>query len=498
MYFDFSNDVIERVLEELDKSEKFIRIAIFQLHNQRVFELIERKLKAGIKVEIFTLPYDSVNEKIQEHVKNQFVNIEKLGAKLFFSNWNIGDPSRTTTAVNRWYSFHGKFIVTDKVAIALSANFTNENETDAILVLTTKEHIELFSKKFDELVLLFSTGKIVEKIKTIYPNDEKIFELPKAISKDRHSTWINDYPKDLCPENMTISDGLYITPFDIRARCVLSTLIDEAEKFIFISAESFTDEDFADLLIFKKLNSEIEIQILCGAKSMDFTDRIHIMFKRMLSVGIKVKTTDSKLHGKLLITDKRLTISSINLNKINLGYSKNKSKYWRGNTETIMIFSNREVIEIAQEKFKTLPNVIGIEEKLNNKIYDTLLDNMFSNYHLSKSAEVKYVFSKLILTSELNIHAFVQQIGKEINNIMKSKNKKLVQIDDFCQSYILYSLSERKHGFRELEDEIRVFYDISNLQELLNDLVSKNQISELEGVYKLKPSRPGSNGDENL
>lgn len=496
MLFDFGYDVIDEVLEELKKSEKYIRIAIFQLHEQRVFEVLEEKLKSGVEVDIFTLPYDSVNEDIQEQVRRRFTNIDKLGAKIYFSNWNIGDPSRTTTAVNRWYSFHGKFIVTDKVAIALSANFTEENEIDAIIIYSAEEFISLFNSKFDELVSFFSNNQIVEKIKSIYPDDEKIFELPKGISKDRISTWINDYPKELCPEEIELSDSLFITPFDIRARSLLSILIQEAEKFIFITAESFTDEDFADTLIYKKINSEIDICLLCGSKSMDFTDRIHMMFKRMLSVGIMVNTTEEKLHGKLLITDKRLAISSINLNKINLGYTKNKKKYWRGNTETITICSTQKTIKIAQEKFNSLPNVIHIEEKLKEKIYDTLLDNMFSNYDLSKSAEVKSVFSKLILTSELNIHTLVQQIGKEINIIMKSKNKKFVRIDDFCQSYILYSLSERKHGFRELEDEIRVFYEITNLQDLLNDLVLKNQISETEGIYKLKPGRPESAVDE--
>ncbi len=92
--FEFSTNVVSRVIEEFEKAEKFIRIAIFQLHNKNVFEVLNNRLKNGISVEILTLPYDSINADVQEGVIQHFKNLQKNGAILHFCRWNIGDPER--------------------------------------------------------------------------------------------------------------------------------------------------------------------------------------------------------------------------------------------------------------------------------------------------------------------------------------------------------------------------------------------------------------------
>ena len=61
--------------------------------------------------------------------------IELLGAKLHFCRWNVGDPERSSMASGKWYSYHGKFIVTDRSAIVMSANFTMAKEIDATLII---------------------------------------------------------------------------------------------------------------------------------------------------------------------------------------------------------------------------------------------------------------------------------------------------------------------------------------------------------------------------
>ena len=60
--FEFSTEVIRKVIEELDKAEEFIKIAIFQLHHMDIFNILLRKIRQGVSVEIFTLPYDSIYE----------------------------------------------------------------------------------------------------------------------------------------------------------------------------------------------------------------------------------------------------------------------------------------------------------------------------------------------------------------------------------------------------------------------------------------------------
>jgi phosphatidylserine/phosphatidylglycerophosphate/cardiolipin synthase-like enzyme len=262
VYFDFGMDVVDRVVKEFNKAEKYIRIAIFQLHNQKVFEVLYQKLKSGVEVEIITLPYDSINEDIQERVIDQFESLQAMGARLHFCKWNIGDPERTSTAVGRWYSFHGKFIVTDKSAVSLSANFIDQSELDAVLIFENDiEKISEYNSKFDELLEMFvlpaanSNGTIRKNISdTNIPNVQALFKLPRIIETDTHKDhWITDYPSILCPDNLVLNDQLLFCPFDVKARNLFIDLIEEADKYVYISTESFTDLEIADYLEKKHL-----------------------------------------------------------------------------------------------------------------------------------------------------------------------------------------------------------------------------------------------------
>jgi len=106
---------------------------MFQIHNEHVFEALMAKAKQA-KIEILTLPYDSINDDVKKEVEQRFEALKVQGAIIYFDKWNVGSSERTTTATNRWYSFHGKFIVTDRSAIALSANFTKNQELDALVI----------------------------------------------------------------------------------------------------------------------------------------------------------------------------------------------------------------------------------------------------------------------------------------------------------------------------------------------------------------------------
>ena len=225
---------------------------------------------------MFTLPYDSINEDIRESVTVELEKLQTKGAQVFFCQWNIGDPERTTTAVNVWYSFHGKFIVTDQSAIGLSANLTQQAELDAILVYRNElSKIQEFNTKFDELKEMFVVddqgykGTIRRKIlETGNLRASEVFSKPRSIQDGKHDrTWILQYPPEICCRygNEDINERLYVTPFDVKGRDFLMKVIDDAEVFVYISAESFTDNDFPNFL--KKVRlKEIDIKILAGAK----------------------------------------------------------------------------------------------------------------------------------------------------------------------------------------------------------------------------------------
>jgi len=492
--FEFSKNITGKVISELQEAGRFIKIAVFQLHNPDIFKVLDDKLREGIKVEIFTLPYDSIHGEIRDEVSRLFQDIERKGATLYFCKWNVGDPRRTTTVVGRWYSFHGKFIVTDKSAIVLSANFIKSQELDVIVIFKNEqEKIDEYNLKFEELIELFITersgynGAIREKIiNTNLPGILSVFELPPVIETDIHKDhWIKDYPSILCPKDVSIEEKLYLVPFDCKGRDFLMLLLSEASEFAYVSTESFTDPDFAKYLIKRKLKG-LDIRILGGATSMDFSDRIQNMIRELLAYGIKMRTTEEDIHAKLIITNKHLVVSSINLNKMNLGF-KTGSEYWRGNTETIAVCSDEEIIAIAKTEFMDIYNKsMDIKIKLAQKIENTIGSMFNTTFGLRSRQEVKTLFAHLIIRKEIQVKKIVIDVGKIVVKLMKFFNKRIVEKNDFLFALILYYLAERKHDFDQLEEKLKILNTQINLRELLDLLIANNFIEKVEDFYRIK------------
>jgi len=491
-YFEFSQNVIPLVATELANAERYIRIAMFQIHHNDIFDALSQKIEQGVKVEIFTLPYDSINENVRDKVIKRFHDLKVKGATLNFCRWNIGDPERTSTATGRWYSFHGKFIVTDKAAIALSANFTEKCELDAMLIYKDDEvKIHEFNQKFEELLDVFvlpvngDSGKIRSMIlNSGYPNAKSLFELPKVIESSTHKDhWIVDYPGQLCSVDVPVKDCLSISPFDGRARFFVQSVINEAKKYIYISTESFTDPKIYNDLIKAKL-SGITVQILTGPTSMDFKDRLEKMLRKLIASGVEVHTTNEPLHAKLIITDNLLGVSSINLNKMNLGFPKPKG-LWRANTETITTSRDVRVIESAQIQFSTIfDQADDIRVKLAEGI-EKEVGNLFTQFYgLRTRQEVKKLFSRFFLSEEIEVERIALKIGKIVKGLVSGRN--LVEKKDFFKALVLHYLSENKLTYNQLESRLSVLNDDINLNDLLVDLTDRNYIEEQEGYYKLQ------------
>lgn len=493
-YFEFSTNAINRVIDELERADEFIQIAVFQLHNEDVFDALDAKLRNGVSVEILTLPYDSINRDMQEEVIERFRELESNGATLYLCRWNIGDPERTTTAVGRWYSFHGKFIVTDKSAIALSANFTQQNELDALLIFDEEpEKIAEYRNKFQELLRLFVeehsgySGTIRSRIMQInLPNISSLFELPRVIETQTHRDhWIQDYPSSLCPENITIEDRLYVAPFDAKGRHLIMEIISEASEFVYIATESFTDLDISDFLVKSRLRN-LDIRILTGATSMDFSDRIQKMLREMLANNIKIHTVEEYLHAKLIITDRRVVVGSINLNKMNLGFRRAK-QLWRENTESIAICSDSYILSTAKTQYLSIFGEskdisLVLAEKIENQI-----GKMFTSLlGLKSRKEAKSLFARMVLHHEIKVKQLVVRIGKITASLMAFFHKNMVDKNDFLMALILYYLSERKHDRDQIEEKLNVLNTEIDLDILLNTL-QENDFVERDGdSYKIK------------
>ena len=492
--FEFSTEVVEKVIEELKKAKTFIRIAIFQLHSERIFSVLNDKLREDVRIEILTLPYDSIHNNIQHQVTELFRNLERSGAKLYFCKWNVGDPERTSTAIGRWYSFHAKFIVTDKCAIALSANFTEAQELDAsISYREDAAKIREYNRKFDELLSLFIQndsgyeGSIRKKmINTGLSQIDSIFALPRTIENTAlKKHWIQHYPSILCPEKVSVEDKLYLTPFDCRGRKFLEAMVEEATQFAYFSTESFTDPDFPKFLKGIALKG-IDIRIITGITSMDFSDRIQRIFRDLLAYGIQLRTTEGNLHAKLLLTDKHLAVSSVNLNKMNLGFSKTQ-QYWRENTESITICSDLAILAKAESDYLHVFNAgVEVELKLAEKIRD-IIKEMFAMFDLRSTQKVKNLFSIFVVKKEIEVKKSVLEIGNITAKLARYFNKKTVTKEEFLMSLILYQLAERKQDFDQLRNSFSI---LEGCAELLSDLLFRletNQfIDKLDGFYKIR------------
>lgn len=487
--FDFSTDVIPLIIKEINSAQVYIRIAIFQLHNKEVIKALKEKLPK-VKIEIFTLPYDSINPDIRKEIEADLRQLEKNGAIFYFDRWNIGDPSRTTTAVGRWYSFHGKFIVTDKSAIVLSANLTQGQEIDALISFNNDEaRIKEFNLQFDRLIELFVKekdsvdGSIKQRIVNLNQGQSNaIFELPKNIGAEHRNHWIRQYPLELCSSEVDITEKLYIAPFDCVGRQILTSLINEAEQFVYISTETFTDQDFSEFLIATAVNKGIDIKVLTGGTSMDFTDRMENMLRELLAHKIQVSLTNQELHAKLLVTDKAIAVSSINLNKMNLGFFTSKG-YWRENTESAFVCRNKEIIQNARAKFITVLNHgQSIETKLLAKLQITIRRNFARIFGLNSSPDARKLIARFILTKQLENRQVLTKMGKITKKLMNHYKREKIERQDFISAVILYYLSERKQDYNSLSEKILELDHSVNVTAAINSLEFSGFV-EKEGDY---------------
>lgn len=466
---------------------------MFQIHHEDIFNALHNKVRQGLRVEIFTLPYDSINEDIRSQVESKFRELEKIGAMVYFNKWNVGDPGRTTTAVRRWYSFHGKFVVTDKSAIALSANFTQSQELDAVLIFRdNNEKTKEFNDKFDELLRFFVNkdndfdGQVHRKItETAGKESPEIFKLPNNVDAKHKNHWVRHYPIEMCKTDVPIEERLYVTPFDCKGRDFITKLLKDADEYVYVSTESFTDPEFSDFLVNISVSKDLEIKVLTGTRSMDFTDRVNNMLRDLLAQEMDVRTTDEDMHAKLVLTDKALMVSSVNLNKINLGFHHTK-KFWRENTESIMICRSPEIIRLAKEKYLGVFNkCYDVREKLSEKLEKTVQSIFAKTFQLSSRSDVKKLFAKFILKRQVDIKKLILKVGKITKKLMDYHRRTMVEKQDFISALILYYLSERKQDHDQLKEKIDEVDENINLDAIIGSLRFAGLIEQEDDYFKI-------------
>jgi phosphatidylserine/phosphatidylglycerophosphate/cardiolipin synthase-like enzyme len=494
--FDFSINVIAQIIEEINNANSYIRIAIFQLHNIQIFEALQHKLNEGVKVEVITLPFDSLKPKIKDITEKNFQKLAEKGAKIFFNQWGEGNPDNTRTAVEGWYCFHGKFIVTDQSAIALSANFTNDQELDAILIYRNDQSkIKEFNDKIDFLKQLFINpkdgfdGEVRERItKAVNGDIDKIFALPKRVNTNHEKHWIRKYPNGVITPVTTLEEKLYLTPFDGKGREIFKKAIAEAEQFIFLSTESFTDIEFANSIIELLTKKLIDVKIITGTESQDFRERVNELFKGLLTQTIGLRTTaKGDLHAKLMITDKALIVSSVNLNKMNLGFEEGK-KFWSENTESICLSKDPSLIQEAKGKFMAIYDLShNVNDVLTEKIAKEISNLYETTFNIRVETQTKLLFAGLVLKQLIYTKRFIIRIGKIAKKLVSFSGKSVVDKNDLLCALVLFYLSELgKQTAESLQEKLSEIDETIKTVPLVTTLITCGLVEKEDNYFKLR------------
>ena len=134
----------KKLTELLSLAEGNIDIVSFQFTSEKLARIVKEKLNKGAQIKILTLPPDSYREPERRHeIEKLFQGIQDSGGLVEFCEWEIGDPSLTSTSLSgrmqegggtKWYSLHSKFFVSNNLAVMTSANMTDSEEVECFLI----------------------------------------------------------------------------------------------------------------------------------------------------------------------------------------------------------------------------------------------------------------------------------------------------------------------------------------------------------------------------
>jgi len=281
-----------------------------------------------------------------------------------YCRWEVGDPSLTSSSRSgvqrggggdKWYSLHGKFIVSDKLALALSANLDGNNDWEVFFYSESPSCIQNFKNKYEELVERFCKPSVQNPVINGRLFDSLNPELQEKLRSENRFL-VPQYPVSLIPNDVTLVDGLYISPFDVKARNLLNAVIEQADERFWIAGETLTDQDVVNLILGKKYRSpELDVRIIVGSQlprdpSKQAGMRENII--RLDSMGIEFRLVDD-WHAKIWISDSVVVLGSANLNPINLGIRCTHGE-WKANTEILYVSRDLNNVSMAQSAYKAV------------------------------------------------------------------------------------------------------------------------------------------------
>ncbi len=344
----------ERIMEDLQRAERFIFMEYFILNPGKmwdpVLEILKRKAAEGVDVRLM---YDDVGS-INYVSRHYHTDIEKFGIKCVKFN-----PYRPVYAVVMNHRDHRKILVVDgHIGYTGGINFADEYIGEDIrfgewhdnVLRMEGEGVRTMTLLFLEMWNAARLTDTTESIAAFMPN-------PAASARIHCPGYVQPYG-NFPVENEMLAENVYLN------------LINQASKYVYIFTPYVViDYEMTRALSLAALRG-VDVRLIVPAipdKKVVY-QLTQSYFPELIENGVKVyKFTPGFVHSKVFLTDDRLAV----VGSINLDYRSLLLHF-----ENAVLFVDHPVLSMVKKDFEdTLPRCEQVEVKTRrfNMLYELYL-----------------------------------------------------------------------------------------------------------------------------
>ncbi len=350
---EITNNGFSVLKDIIEKAEKYVYLTSFLFYDEKIADLLVEKSKSGVSVELLTTPSDAArSDELKEWATRLQKRLHSSGVRVIPCEWEVGQPQRTvsTFAGGRrptWFALHTKYLVTDKHAVVMSADLTQDfnegGEWDSFIIYDDLKRIQLLREKHKLMKDFFSS------VRNYVPEEY----IDSALEPRK---LLRGYP--FREVTSPIKDGFYILPLDAYGRKVVEKLISDSEAFIYCMYETFYDDILTFHILSKLITSpRIDFRMLSPPLTIYQQNplKARANFVQLASHGAEIKNIKN-LRAKMMITDKAVITGSFDLSVMGIGRSRTEKrlKLWVESTEIMDINTHKNVISQAKSAFLEL------------------------------------------------------------------------------------------------------------------------------------------------
>jgi hypothetical protein len=466
------------VLKEIiDKAEKRIHLTSYLFYDENVADLLIDKKNKGLTVEVLTTPSAAArSDELKHKATNLQKKLQSAKIDIMACDWEVGKPERTTSTfaggrTPTWFAMHAKYMVTDKHALVMSADltedFSKDRKWDSFVIYEDQERIQTFLKKHEEL------KQFLCNVESHVPEEY----IDQRIQKPRRL--LKGYPPKQIEAN--IEGGVYVLPIDTYGRNVIEKVVEDSEEFIYCMYETFYD-DKLNFDILKKLITDggIDLKILSPPVSVYQQNplKARANFVQLVAYGAEVKNIEG-LRGKLMITDKAVVSGSFDISVMGLGRlrTEKKLKFWVESIEIMDLNTDESFISLAKSSF------LKLYEKATKQYGKWFKKDAELSLRAAGAAKValkaKDALGLLIFEQGRQSISRTKKISQMAVEIARLSNEAepYVKIDDVVNAQRLLVLKER--------DQLKV----ENVTKILGTMDGKRLIKRLNSIARPVLSR---------